>query len=232
MRKFLWLLPIIISSLFFGCDEDEIGLNLTGGIKGNVNAYNLHFDEDNDSILVTIKGSDPLIAGYTDSLGNYEIIDIPSGTYNIIFTKDGYGETQIQGVQIVGGGEAIEQEQVIISEIPKVRIENFSSVFTNNIVELKGSFSYSTCEYFYMTVFLSDSPNVSKENYKYQITRKIENKSFSFYLDDLITSKYSGLTIYICACLGYPSVYYDIESNKNIYTGYGESSETLSVPLQ
>jgi hypothetical protein len=41
----------------------------------------------------------------TDSAGNWTMKDLPTGAYNIVYSKDGYDSYRVFGYQFVGGGD-------------------------------------------------------------------------------------------------------------------------------
>ena len=56
---------------------------------------------DRSGVTVSIQGTS--ISTITDSLGQWTINGVPTGSYTITETKQGYGMTEQQGFQFVGG---------------------------------------------------------------------------------------------------------------------------------
>lgn len=245
MKKILTGL-ILILLLFSGCEKSEIvQLDLKGILKGEV--YTLdefgNQNNDNENITIQLEGSEPLISVITDSSGQYEIKDIPSGTYNLIISKEGYGEYQRQGAQILGGNEPLYFNGSII-EKSSTTIENLSLEIVNSSeIYLKGivNHNYIIDEWSFrvpaIRYFIHNLSNPSDINY-------LQNGIVSFNGDSgtQLESRIfvdmnhfpSGSKIYIIAygCYGYERGYYDILSNQYIYSslGIGSNIAWITIP--
>jgi hypothetical protein len=82
------------------------GQNLSGNIVGFINSL----DEDGNQqakngVTVTIEGASPLTAT-SDANGRFEFINVRSGTYNLTYSRAGYGTLRRYGVGHVGGEQA------------------------------------------------------------------------------------------------------------------------------
>lgn len=234
LRLFILLL------LFSSCQETEtIQLDLKGSMKGKI--YTLNelglSNNDNENISIRLEGSEPLLETTTDIEGKYEIDNIPSGTYNIILSKDGYGSHQIQGMMIVGGDEPIYLNYALF-EKSKTTIEDLSIEISDNIeVLIKGIVYHNFIEYWdtpTIRYFIHNENNVSSSNYIKTGTIYLDGASgeqmesnIYIYSDTFKT----GDVMYVIAygCYGQDFGYYDILSNKNIYTSLGEASNIASI---
>ena len=236
------LTGFLIVILFSGCEKSENLLDLKGTLKGRI--YTL--DEfgyqvsDNENILIQLEGSEPLISSVTDSTGRYEIKDIPTGTYNLIISKEGYGSNIRQGFQIVGGneplyliGSIIEKSSTLIENL-SLEILNDSEIYLKGIVNhnyiiAEWDFNKPTIRY-----FIHDENNPSGDNYVETFWLRFEGDSGSqlfsrIYIDNKRFP--SGSKIYIIA-YGYYYFdwgYFDILANQLKYTTLGKGSNIASI---
>jgi len=244
MKKIFTAL-ILILLLFSGCDKSEQEqLDLKGTLKGKVYTLDEFGNQisDNENIVIQLVGSEPLISFITDTSGTYEINDIPSGTYNLIISKEGYGEYQRQGFQIIGGYEPLYFNGSII-EKSSTTIENLSLEIVNSTeVYLKGIVNHNFIidQWIFRTpairYFIHNSNNPSDNNY-------LQTSFFSFnggsgsqmesriYIDMNLFP--SGSKIYVIAygCDGHEYGYYDILSNQYKYSSLGTGSNITSITI-
>jgi len=245
---------ILILLLFSGCEKTEVSqLDLKGTLKGKVYTLDEFGDKnnDNENIVIQLEGSDPLISSITDSSGSYEIKDIPSGTYNLIISKEGYGEFQEQGIQIVGGNVPVYFDGLIL-EKSSTTIENLSLEIVNStLVNIKGIVNHNyTIDHISNIVpeiryFIHNQSNPSCINYLRTGSVTINQDSGSqmearIYIDMNLFP--SGSKIYVIAYgygsgyqysygYGYVYGYYDILSNQPIYSGLGTGSNIASITI-
>lgn len=236
---------ILILLLFTGCEKSEVvQLDLKGTLKGiytTVDEFG-NQNNDNENIVIKLDGSEPLISAITNSAGQFEIKDIPAGTYNLIISKEGYGEYQIQGVQIIGGDNPLYLNGSLL-EKSSTRIENLSLEIKNSSeIYLKGNVyhNYVIDEWSFnkpsLRYFIHNVDNPSDSNF-------LQSGTVSFNLDSgsqLESSIYlnmnifpSGSKIYVVAygCYGYEFGYYDILSNQYRYTSLGTGSGIASITV-
>ena len=231
--------------MFLGCEKSElVQLDLKGTLKGTV--YTLdefgYINNDNENIVIQLEGSEPLISIITDSSGIYEIKDIPSGTYNLIVSKEGYGKYQKQGFQIVGGNEPLYFNRSII-EKSSTTITNLSLEIVNSSeISLKGivNHNYIINGWIYtapnIRYFIHNLSNPSNINYLQTSTILFYEDSGSQFetwiqIDD--NQFPSGSKIYIIAygCYGHEMGNYDILSNQVIFTSVGTGSNITSITI-
>lgn len=234
---------ILILLLFSSCEKSEIEqFDLKGTIKGTI--YTLdefgYQNNDNENIVLKLEGSEPLISMITDTSGLYEIKDIPSGTYNLIISKEGYGEYQRQGIQIVGGNAPLYYNGSII-EKSSTTIENLSLEIVNSTeVYLKGivNHNYIIDQWSFRTpairYFIHNQSNPSDINYLQTSSVSFNGDSGSemesrIYIDMNLFP--SGSKIYVIAygCYGSEYGYYDILSNQYKYSSLGTGSNIASI---
>ncbi|WP_282079012.1 carboxypeptidase-like regulatory domain-containing protein [Aquimarina algiphila] len=89
---------------------------------------------DNSGMSVSIEGSDPLITTTTDLNGNYSLKDVPFGTYNLVFEKEGFGIHKIFNIEHKDEGEF-----TLMANVLKLgQISN--SMITATSVRIEGNF--------------------------------------------------------------------------------------------
>lgn len=233
---------ILILILFSGCEKSEIvQLDLKGTLKGEI--YTLdefgYQNSDNENITIQLNGSEPLLSVITDNKGQYEIKDIPSGTYNLIISKEGYGDIQRQGIQIVGGNEPLYLNGSII-EKSSTTIENLSLEIANSSeIYLKGivNHNYIIDQYIFRTPairYFINIDNPSDNNYLQTGTVSFNGVSGSqlesrIYLNRNHFPSGSIINIIAYGCYPYEYGYYDILSNQYKYSSLGTASNIASI---
>ena len=240
IRIFLGLFLILL--LHSGCEKSEIlQLDLKGTLKGEVLTLNEfgYPNYDNGNITIHLEGSEPSLSVITDSVGKYELNNVPIGTYNLIISKEGYGEHQRQGFQIVGGNEPLYFNGSII-EKSSTTIESLSLENKHNELFLKGivNHNYINDGWGFRTVairyFVHSLDNPSDTNFLQTGIINFSGESGSrlevpIYLDKNQFS--SGSNIYVIAygCYNYENAYYDILSSEYRYTSLGIGSNIASI---
>jgi hypothetical protein len=239
MKK-IYLPLIFILLLFSSCSKTEIKqIELRGTIKAQVYVcdefgYNLFDFKDINFVLDDGKTK---LTTTADSKGECLLDKIPTGTYNLIISKEGFYDYQLQGVQIVGGDEPI---HLFIYLVGKTRtsIENISlelDEFKN--INLKGTVNYDTLKGSYLIIryFIHNQETVSYFNYM-DSGEEIYVDSNNFQINSKIyanTEIYpSGSKIYVIA-YGSPVMsfgYYDIVSNLTIWP-VGKPSNIASITI-
>jgi hypothetical protein len=82
------------------------GGNLTGSIVGFVNPIDeFSRPQTKSGVTVTLENATPTITTTTDANGRYELTNVKSGTYNIAYSKAGYGTYKVQGYPHAGGDQ-------------------------------------------------------------------------------------------------------------------------------
>lgn len=233
--------------LFSGCENSEVvQLDLKGTLKGKISTLDeFGFNNsDQENVVVQLDGSVPLISSITDSTGHYEMNEIPSGTYNLIISKEGYGENQRQGLQIVGGNEPIYCNDFIIEkssttiENLSLEIVNITEIYMKGIVNHNYLFEQGGSRAPAIRYFIDNIENPSYINYLQTGTfshygeggSQIEER---IYIDKNLLP--SGSKIYVIAygCYGLDSFggYFDFLSNQYIYTSVGTESNIASITI-
>jgi len=250
----LYLFILISSFIFQGCSKDEYLPGLTGNMVGFVYTFNEfgYFLEDRSHVKVTALGLDQNYSAYSNSKGRFVLEDIPTGTYELHFEKEGFGVLKQFGIQHLGGKPTIllnsqnVEQAYFLFEMPASIINHLDIV--NDSITCNFTFgsipkpSYSIL----LKVYFSGSDNFSRHEAAYVEDVRI------WYTDGIFWGRFHfevtpfspGETVYYKACRytvaaetrpAYQnwtvygvSTYFDYELNETIYPNLGDESEQYS----
>jgi hypothetical protein len=244
MTKFSYAFGLIVLILAACNDSQSPAPNFKGTLTGEVSAMD-EFENKMDDLAnfrIELEGSDPLLSTLSDSTGHFELTNIPTGTYDLKVSKQGYGDCIAQGIMILGGDLPLYLYPRLY-ETSTTRIENIKLELDSlSDLYLKGigshNFVLTPQTYIFPTViyFIHTTPQVSSENFLSSGTFIIKSESGSLCKDKLwINSELfpSGTTIYAIAygSIRYNNSYYDIESNQYRYTGLGTASNVATYKI-
>lgn len=229
------MIPVIF--IFSGCDDTEtLSQDFVGTLEGQVYLYAETglLKETHEDVLVQLVCEGNIYSATTNAEGIYKITDIPSGTYNLIFTKNGYGEYQEQGFAVLGGDVPVHHIQDL-KEISKTKIENLQVNFINGDFLLSGIIYHnyvldkndnSGCVP--VRFIMYSSPGIEEESYLGLVgTLLFKGESGSEFTYDIHSSLPEYDTLYIVAFginYGKNTSYNDIFLEKIITTTQGEFS--------
>jgi len=177
--KSIIILATIFTTFNLACKKTEIEqLNLTGSVKGNayirkesVGQYTVFKQK---GIKVQIENTD--FSTLTDEEGEYFFDNIPSGTYNFLYSLNGYGDMKKCGVQIIGNSDypidlgenesGIKPEECILSPISTTIATNLTVEYNGTDVIFKTDISPQPNDTIHSGVFLCihDNENVAFDN--------------------------------------------------------------------
>jgi hypothetical protein len=193
----------------------------TGSIVGYVTLYdeNGNLISDKSGVNISISGW-PSFDATTNGSGRFELDNVPTGTYNISFTKDGFSETKRVGYEFVGGENPVIITQVL-AKPTSVIVKSISLIgdsITNEVhanIQLSYLYNGSTG---YVRLFFGLSDKVTNLNYDYTnlVTFLFGVESATALLNPNYTS---GTKVYIIAygAPNYYSSYIDINTGTTIY---------------
>src|SRR5438477_2692829 len=101
------ILILIMSSYFTGCLQDEASVPETGSLYGTVDLT----DQDTSifssygGVVICLSGTDYVTE--SDSNGNWEIDDIPIGSYRLVLSKKGFDTVLTEYEDFVPGREPV-----------------------------------------------------------------------------------------------------------------------------
>ena len=107
MSKFTKCLLLFVAVVVFNsCKTQPTAPAGTATIIGRVLLAQSYFQYTPayGGINVTIEGTN--FSGLTDDSGYYTINSVPTGTYNVLFSKSGYGDVRLFSMSVTGGGNA------------------------------------------------------------------------------------------------------------------------------
>jgi hypothetical protein len=106
MKTISRILPVLAIFVFLSCKTQPTSPE-TATIKGQVLlASDLDYNPTPpyNGIQVTLEGTN--FSAMTDDSGLFELEGVPEGTYNVRFSKAGYGDVRLIGQSIQGGGNS------------------------------------------------------------------------------------------------------------------------------
>lgn len=237
-------IPIILFFILFlviACEKDTE--YLTGQLIGYVSLYDSESKKmpDNSGVEVIVEGSIPQNKTLTDENGQYVIDNLKSGTYNVIFNKEGYCQHKIIGYQFVGGNRPASAGSTAIFGVSDFQINDPDITVIFNLphrvaftVTAKTPGISGLCRY-----FVSNGSDVSYMKYALTGVTAINNAHgerniyFQFHVDP--SNFPSGSELYL---IMYPATerhqyYTDINSNRKIYTSINvnKPSEVANITI-
>ncbi|HET6513142.1 MAG TPA: carboxypeptidase-like regulatory domain-containing protein, partial [Candidatus Kapabacteria bacterium] len=164
LRVFLALCFIVT---FAGCGEESSSTSPlpSGTMYGYavLSAWGKQFT-DHSGIKVSLKGT--AYSTTTDETGKWEINDLPTRTYAVIYEKPGFGPMEEHGVVFVGGGH-VSVRTASLYEVPSCGVE--LEAVREDEPGVIMTYAHSSCPLSIHTdmavFFFSHSPEVSKDNY-------------------------------------------------------------------
>jgi len=118
-----YTIPLWIVTLFLGCTKEMNYNLLNGNFQGHLYCYQ---DTTNLPGTVKIDGDNLSKTVTSDSSGKYTITGLSTGTYNLTFSKEGYGTHYIYGLPFIGGDS-------ITEFVPSVHLAKLSNATVKNL---------------------------------------------------------------------------------------------------
>lgn len=220
---------------FAGCEKQESML------KGNLVGFVTLIDEtgnpveDKSGVTVSIEGLS--ISAKTNETGRFAFIGIPSGTYNLVYDKAGFGMYKQFSYQFMGGNVSDLMYSVTLYEQPNIAIQSLDLIYQDNIITVSGTIP-ETSEY-RLQIFINDSSNVSNLNFDYASPRYgfccIPTTRFSQYIYLSETPFSTGDKVYLIIYFYNPNDqygYYDYENETNMITSCKKGSGVINLKLE
>jgi hypothetical protein len=160
-------LLLILGFTSCGDDENSTPDPTSADISGSVNLYDEGVTQiDNDGMTVKVEGTSILTT--TDVDGKFTLVDVPFGTYTLVYEKSGYGTFKRFNVEHKDGS-------TFIPDAPSLGQKSTTTV-TNLTVSSSASFpvilgattnpSGSQGDTRYIRYFFSTDSNISSDNYE------------------------------------------------------------------
>lgn len=231
MKHFFALFLFVL--MLAGCESETTGIDnrLRGTLHGRVELLEpgpgVLIAPSSAGIKVTLEGT--TFSAFTNDSGDWELKDIPAGTYTIVFEKDGYGMQKIFSHEFVGGGVAYLYygNSILLRKIATFHAELFYAAMKDTLdpeypnlppserIIIKATVPDATGEY-YMRIahfFFSKSENVTNDPNTYDYV-SADRKLWYFYND--------GGTVVACPIK-------DSIISVSLPKGYTKSGETIYV---
>jgi hypothetical protein len=223
---------------------DTNALRLKGTLHGNARLYDFGgYALDNSGITVQFEKT-----GYstiTEASGNWSMKGLPTGTYNITFSKEGYDSYRVYGFQFVGGGDVYGPNQPLLPLLPTVSILDFkvSNIDRSNVDNLMYSLGgrlSSATKGIGVRIFLGHDSTVSSDPLTYSFTFTMIIDALTGEFDQRAYFATSSLTSYgfkrgdrvymVAYPVAGPSIfrYWNPEIEQNVEIGLGPRSNVFS----
>ncbi|MBD2768782.1 carboxypeptidase regulatory-like domain-containing protein [Hymenobacter sp. BT664] len=110
------------------------GTGLSGNITGFVNSVDENGVQlSKTGVLVTLDGVTPAITATSDADGRFTLSNVRAGTYNIVYSRAGYGTFRRIGVGHVGGDQATFLGTSTMSQVSTQTITSLTNGSSNMI---------------------------------------------------------------------------------------------------
>ena len=237
---------LILSTMLPGCDTEgpqgPAGPNLTGDLIGFVTLTDLSGVQMSDRGGVTVSVEGSTISAVTDSSGRWVLRSLSMGTFDITFSKTGYGTRKSTGYQFVGGGQA-SYGTTSLSQIPGFTVTGLAATPSGDDVFLSLSITGTLpTANRNVRIFVGTSAAISSnpENYLFVIWGILSSTSTT--LSGSLPSQWfhsygipAGQTAYLIAYAdGYDSgAYVDPETGRYWYPNLNpipSNIDTVAVP--
>ena len=240
----LLLLAILIVN---GCKENTTTTivsnsvdSLRGELKGNVTLYDSNGNGISNRGGVRVRMDGTNYSTFTDSIGEWTIHNLPTRTYSITYSKDGFDTMKNTSVSFLGGG-IIRTDAVSLAQPPNFKISITAASLTFDFYNKKTIASFITYgnttndSAKHVRLFYYTSPNFDPYAYsknapyqEYLIINKADIQIAVGVSPSSIVN--TNDTFYVVV---YPEskilYYYDVASDKDIFSGLGKPSNILQV---
>jgi hypothetical protein len=244
------ILLILFTAVFLissSCNNDETIIAIDKGtIMGVARRYNElgQVRQDNDNITVTLKkDTKDIVSAQTGKDGKFTFKEIEPGVYDIICSYPGDDTATVYSYQFSGNGTAWVHESEEMLRIIKPAFTKFQDISVNvsgDSLLLDGTkidWVSEPGEKFYYRIFLSLSPDVSKEDGKYILS---VNASYDASVDKIkytipILALYpifkKSQTVYLVVYPGYSLYFKDNRTDYSYFSGLGQPSAIKSFVM-
>lgn len=248
VRIVLLLIPLL--ALATGCGDPPTSSNenrLSGTLHGKVELYDMRGNPlaDHSGVKVTAEGTS--YQAVTGADGIWQIKDLPAGTYNLRFSKDGFNDHRIISYGFVGGGDDYLRELPSMVATPTgFEFTGFTVDISNEFLQFSGSISNPDLKDLPVVIYLGRTPEVSSTSndhfyffkaqvFHYPATDPIRDTHFDLSFESLRRqfSLPPGSTIYARAYIGTPryTAYYDPSRYIAVRTDLSKGSDVISFTI-
>lgn len=199
-------LSLIILLGISSCAKDDVpdaDPITKANITGAVNLYDEGTTQiDNSNMFIRVEGTIPEISATTDANGDFTLLDVPFGTYTLIYEKSGFGTLKKFDIEHENNASLI-LNTPSMGEISTTEITNLEANVSGNdiIISVTTNPAGSNGNARYVRYFLSTDSNVSSENYTYfspGLVSQINPKEITLSNTDLTSAGFSsGETVFV-----------------------------------
>lgn len=220
LKKLVFLLTLLFTLL--GCSTTEEPIS--GNIVGFISLTNKDGVIEPDRSGVQAKLTDLNVSVVSNNQGRMEMANIPLGTYDIIFEKEGYGTFKIFDYQFLGGNVPALLPLIEVNELPSIPIEHIDVSINADFLNVKTTMPLLTDkkDNIGVLVFVSDSANVSSTDYDHFFDTSVSNNNLAPTCSSIQTARLqygSGQRVYVAVYIRNTSgfSYFDPELNVDIF---------------
>jgi hypothetical protein len=237
--KILNIISIVCVFLFFtSCNKSDKNLYYKGNIVGFIHLVDESGNEVNDKSGVTVTLDNTPYSSISDEIGRYELVGVKAGTYNVYFSKEGYGTMKQSGYSFIGGNIPAYVGKTSLYQMPTIVVKSIDVKLEDNMIKISGEIT-ETSQYRFQ-IFFNDSSNVSCYNYDYKTSDMAYNfygpeTSFSYFvhLDRLPYSKGNKIYLVIYFMNYYQEYgYYDYNTGRYIDPTYKKVTDAIPITIE
>ncbi|MCT4615435.1 MAG: carboxypeptidase-like regulatory domain-containing protein [Marinifilaceae bacterium] len=240
-RVVIDIILISIVLLCLSCDNEVHFTTNCGTVMGRVILHenNQHEKEKHNDILVHIEGINPEQKAYTDESGLFQFDDVPTGTYNLSFIKEGFYEHKIISYQFIGGDSVNIIKPTLMYEKSSIKVQNLRVDGVEEFNDHTTLFTIRadladkrTNDSNFFRYFVSADSNLSSANYEhtsYVINSSDLELDFKLALDSNLVKSKTGWYFIIYPSSNIYPYYVDSESGTRIYTSLGNASQVIQL---
>lgn len=197
MKKTIALAAIILLSCGKNSDHHSIvvpDLIQANNTRANISGLILLYDEDGkvlaDKSGVTVSIDNSTVSTKTGIDGKFQLDSIPAGTYDISYSKEGFGTGKIMGLYHEAANHATtlikNSESMAVNStlaVNNIVVEPFAAAiqqFGTNGLHIVPVFENNTGKEKWVHLFFSENNNVSSTNYKAEYKVKCSGAANQF----------------------------------------------------
>lgn len=201
-------------------------------ISGSVNLYDEGTTQvDKSNMTVKLEETTPSISATTDANGDFTLVDVPFGTYRVLYQKSGFGTFKKFNIEHQNNATALPNTPSL-GEISTTQITDLEASISGNdiIISVTTNPAGSNGNTRYIRYFLSTDSNVNNENYTYfspGLVSQVNPKAITLSNSDLLSAGFTtGQTVFIKAYGDsfWSNEYYDSDLDKNIFPNLNMTS--------
>ncbi|MBG7612360.1 carboxypeptidase regulatory-like domain-containing protein [Polaribacter sp. BAL334] len=228
---FSLLVFLVINS----CSEDKDSQPdpiTKANITGSVNLYDEGITQvDNSNMKVKVEGVTPSISAITDVNGKFTLIDVPFGTYTIVYEKLGFGTFKKVNIEHLNSATAI-LNTPSLGKISTTQITNLEANVSGNniIISVTTNPAGNNGNRRYIRYFLDMDSNVSNESYTYYslgLISQINPYQIILSQNDLTKAGFSSgqtVNVKVYGDSFWSNEYYDPNLGRNVFPNLNMAS--------